>query len=351
MASSQSIAYRAGVIGLDVALVLALKGFGPNITVVAEFFPGDTSTQYTSPWAGCNFSAISGSDANALRWDTLGYAHLMKLASEQPQQSWVLRTPSIEYWDSNIPREKLETMAKYLEDFKVIPKEELPNGVGFGISCTSVTINAPNHLRYLYDRLKNEFGVTFIRQKLPDIQSAFINPSTRLVFNCTGNASATLPGVTDTSCYPTRGQVVLTRAPGVTTNIMRHGKDYETYVIPRPYSNGNVILGGYMQKGNGDGSTYSHETDSILRRTTELSSELRAAKPEILAAFAGLRPSRHGGARVQRDDAAGGKRTIVHNYGAGGTGFQAGYGMATDAVNLAYDVLNSLESGKNEARL
>lgn len=194
----------------------------------------------------------------------------MKLASEQPQQSWVLRTPSIEYWDSNIPREKLETMAKYLEDvsllpcdycsswprliipqFKVIPKEELPNGVGFGISCTSVTINAPNHLRYLYDRLKNEFGVTFIRQKLPDIQSAFINPSTRLVFNCTGNASATLPGVTDTSCYPTRGQVVLTRAPGVTTNIMRHGKDYETYVIPRPYSNGNVILGGYMQKGNG----------------------------------------------------------------------------------------------------
>lgn len=54
---------------------------------------------------------------------------------------------------------------------------------------------------------------------------------------------------------------------------------------------------------------------------------------------------------MQRDDAAGGKRTIVHNYGAGGTGFQAGYGMATDAVNLAYDVLNSLESGKNEARL
>lgn len=31
--------------------------------------------------------------------------------------------------------------------------------------------------------------------------------------------------------------------------MMRHGKDYETYVIPRPGSNGNVILGGYMQKG------------------------------------------------------------------------------------------------------
>jgi hypothetical protein len=30
---------------------------------------------------------------------------------------------------------------------------------------------------------------------------------------------------------------------------MRHGKDYETYIIPRPQSNGNIILGGFMQKG------------------------------------------------------------------------------------------------------
>ena len=78
---------------------------------------------------------------------------------------------------------------------------------------------------------------------------AFSNPSTRIVFNCSGNASKTLKGVEDVKCFPTRGQVILARAPRVRTNIMRHGKDYETYVIPRPSSNGNVILGGYMQKG------------------------------------------------------------------------------------------------------
>ena len=60
--------------------------------------------------------------------------------------------------------------------------------------------------------------------------------------------SKDLPDVQDMACFATRGQVVLVKAPRVQTNIMRHSKDYETYVIRRPESNGNGILGGYMQK-------------------------------------------------------------------------------------------------------
>lgn len=136
--------------------------------------------------------------------------------------------------------------------FVIIPKEELPAGVSFGVSFTTVTINAPGHLKYLQNRLQNQYGVRFVRQKVPSIASVFAaNPAAEIVFNCIGNAARTMPGVKDPKCYPTRGQVVLVRAPQVRRNIMRHGKDYETYVIPRPESNGNVILGGYMQKGNG----------------------------------------------------------------------------------------------------
>lgn len=87
-----------------------------------------------------------------------------------------------------------------------------------------------------------------MRRSIPSIQAAYISESTRVVFNCTGLASGILPGVEDAKCYPTRGQVLLVKAPDVHLNIMRHGADYETYVIPRPGSNGNVILGGYMQK-------------------------------------------------------------------------------------------------------
>lgn len=41
---------RAGVIGLDVALILAENGYGHRTTVVAQHLPGDTSIDYTSPW-------------------------------------------------------------------------------------------------------------------------------------------------------------------------------------------------------------------------------------------------------------------------------------------------------------
>lgn len=133
-----------------------------------------------------------------------------------------------------------------------MPAQDLPEGAKFGASFTTFTINAPKHIEYLYTRLKEQHGVRFIRQTLPSLQAALDNnPGAKVLFNCTGNAARTLPGVEDDKCYPTRGQVLLTKAPQVSTNMMRHGRDYETYIIPRPRSNGNVILGGYMQKGNG----------------------------------------------------------------------------------------------------
>lgn len=66
--------------------------------------------------AGCNFSAISGTDANAIKWDMHGYAHLRKLASENPDKTFVKKTPSIEFWDDNVPHDKIKAMGNYLED-------------------------------------------------------------------------------------------------------------------------------------------------------------------------------------------------------------------------------------------
>lgn len=90
-----------------------------------------------------------------------------------------------------------------------------------------------------------------------------------------------------------------------------------------------------------DSSTYASEADSIIERTTALSPELSKHSFETVAAFSGLRPSREGGARIERTDidVAGHTRVIVHNYGAGGTGFQAGYGMATESVDTIDDIL------------
>ncbi|KAL5380446.1 hypothetical protein DPSP01_007768 [Paraphaeosphaeria sporulosa] len=340
----------AGVIGLDVALLLAERGYGPSITVVAEHLPGDTSINYTSPWAGANFSAISGGDANALRWDKYGYQHMMKLAEEHGTEACISKTPSFEYWDELPSKAKIESMSGYLEDFEMLSVTDIPEGCQFGVSFTTITVNAPRYIQYLYRLLQNQYGVQFVREKLPSIKAAFSDISTKVVFNCTGNGARRLPGVEDAKSYPTRGQILLTRAPQITNNVMRHGKDYETYIIPRPQSNGNVILGGYMQKGVSTGDTFSSESESIVERTTTLLPELLTPGMEVLAAFSGLRPSREGGARVERtsiqlDESRNG--ILVHNYGAGGTGFQAGLGMARDAVSAVEDVLRSIPREKS----
>lgn len=74
---------------------------------------------------------------------------------------------------------------------------------------------------------------------------------------------------------------------------------------------------------------------------------LKSNQTEILGAFAGLRPSREGGARVARENvqlgATGRRVVVVHNYGAGGTGYQAGYGMAVEAVNTVVEEINTLD--------
>jgi hypothetical protein len=66
--------------------------------------------------AGANFSAISGGDANALRWDRLGYSHMMKLAKKHGKEACIAKTPSFEYWDEMPARGKIDSMAEYLQD-------------------------------------------------------------------------------------------------------------------------------------------------------------------------------------------------------------------------------------------
>lgn len=132
--------------------------------------------------------------------------------------------------------------------FRIIPNKDLPQGLKFGITFTALTINAPKHIEYLHSLLRDQYGVRFIRKTLPNVLAGYASPATKVVFNCTGIAARTFSGVEDAKVFPTRGQVLLVKAPKVKDIAMIHGTGYETYIIPRPGSNGNVVLGGYMQK-------------------------------------------------------------------------------------------------------
>jgi len=75
----------------------------------------------------------------------------------------------------------------------------------------------------------------------------------------------------------------------------------------------------------------------IMKRAVEICPEL--VKPGqgaeglgVIRHVVGLRPLRVGGVRLEKEVIDGVK--VVHNYGAGGFGYQASYGMATYAVRL-----------------
>ncbi|OWB81762.1 D-aspartate oxidase activity protein [[Candida] boidinii] len=334
----QIVVLGSGIIGLYTTYCLIYEaGFDPaKITIVAEFLPGDQSTLYTSPWAGGNFSCISPADDTTLAYDKFTYLNLFKIQKKLGgPESGLDNKPSTEYWDFYPGDDKINSLKQYLKDFTVIPKSELPEGVEYGITYTTWSFNCPVFLQNMANFL-NKRNVTIIRKHLTHISQAYLTVNTKVVFNCTGIGAADLGGVKDEKVYPTRGQVVVVRAPHIQENKMRWGKDYATYIIPRPYSNGELVLGGFLQKDNWTGNTFGFETDDIVARTTALLPKILDEPLHIIRVAAGLRPSRHGGPRIEAEICEEGKLTI-HNYGASGYGYQAGYGMSYEAVKLLVD--------------
>lgn len=310
--------------------------------------PGDQSYLYTSPWAGGNFSTVSADDDAALEYDKISFTNLKRLIEKFGPEAGLKMLPATELFECDFPsQKKIDHLKSYIPDFEVLSKDQLPGDATFGIKFTTINFFCPKFITFLQNYMK-ERGAIFLKRKLENINDAFSlfpdngnkESKTKVVFNCTGIGAHSLGGVQDPKVYPTRGQVVVVRAPHIQENKALVTEFFDTYIIPRPYSNGHVILGGYMQKNNWRGfETNAHETASILERTCALLPEINdhGRKPiEIIREASGLRPSRVGGARIEREDLPDGG-IIIHNYGAGGTGYQSGYGMAYKAVKLWTD--------------
>lgn len=334
----------AGIIGLYSTFNLIEKGVSPtDITIVAQYFPGDESINYTSPYAGGNFLCITGDDADTLNFDKVTYLNLKRIQQKLGGARCGLdRCISYENWDVKPSKSKLDSLLSYLEDVEVIPLEALPDGVVYGIKFLSWSFNCPKFLSNFFDYLTVTQNVKHVRRGLSHISQAFLDHDTKVVINCTGIGAHKLGGVNDSNVYPTRGQVVVIKAPHIQENVMRWGRDFATYIIKRPYSNDQLILGGFMQKDNWTSDTFGNETKDILERTTNLFPKILAENPhgsqikdlEILRVVSGLRPSRHGGVRIEKELLDEGK-FVVHNYGASGYGYQAGFGMGEMAARLA----------------
>jgi D-amino-acid oxidase len=215
-------------------------------------------------------------------------------------------------------------------------------------------------MAYLQNRFEQAGGVIQM-QKLSRLDELATEGAAAVV-NCTGLGARFLEDVRDENVYPTRGQLIIVRAPNVTDIWRYEGPDpqYPSYILPR--GDGTAGLGGTMlandllsivlsiladflrfwftlddecnRRSNCSSTPHpcffflsstqvnNDTAKDILARCAEMVPELQdASKTEILAHTVGLRPSRKGGVRLEVDPTKRiGSAVLVHCYGHGGFG-------------------------------
>lgn len=155
--------------------------------------------------------------------------------------------------------------------------------------------------------------------------------------------ASTLGGVEDKSVVPARGQIVIVRnvAPAMMdVSGTDDGADEACYMMTRA-AGGGTILGGSYQLGNWESQVDPNLAVRIMKRAVQLCPELTGGRGiehlDIIRHGVGLRPVREGGTRIERERI--GDVCVVHNYGAGGAGYQSSYGCAQAAVKLVEETL------------
>ncbi|MEH1011879.1 FAD-dependent oxidoreductase [Micromonospora sp. CPCC 206060] len=306
----------AGVVGLTSAV--RLQQAGARVAVVTADEPERTVSRVA---AAVWYPTHTAGDPRVLGWADRTYAELARQATDgvpgvvlRPTRALLRSLPdSRPWWASAVPDfTQRAGSAPYAAEQRY----------------TAPSVEMPRYLPWLVKQLTAAGGM-LERRRLDRL--AEVSDLAPVVVNATGLAARTLAD--DPAVHPARGQIVLVSNPGLFTSV-RDEEDPAglTYVHPRSR---DVVLGGTFEEGATGLAPDEATGAAILRRCTALVPELAGARQ--LGQLVGLRPARHGGARVEVDPVGlpGGTR-LVHNYGHGGAGVTLGWGCADEVVDLLF---------------
>jgi D-amino-acid oxidase len=307
-----------GVIGLTCAL--RLQSTGARVRVVTADEPASTvSSLAAAVW----YPTRTAGGARVLGWARRTFDELVDQAARgvpgvvmRPSRMLLRRPPTATPW-----------WAAAVPDFRAVRQADAPAPVAPEWAFTAPTVEMRPYLDWLVRRFTSAGGVLVHRriERLADV--AGLAP---VVVNATGLAASTLAG--DRDVYPARGRIVLVTNPGLRTSVRDEDNPAgRTYVHPRSR---DVVLGGTFEPYETDTRPDVAAGRAIIERCTRLVPELAAAR--VIAQLVGLRPARHGGARVEADpDGLPGGTQLIHNYGHGGAGVTLAWGCADDVAALA----------------
>lgn len=162
--------FGAGVIGLTTSLVLSHTYPNATITVVAKHFPGDRSIEYTSPWAGANWSSMANDNGPLEKYDEVTFNRFGQIIDGRDvwgcqiikkgegNEAGLSRQGMRAIFDAPIEETGILTEAtgkvwydELVGGLKDVKKEEMPEGGVFGIDFPSTfRINTQVYL-YWYE--------------------------------------------------------------------------------------------------------------------------------------------------------------------------------------------------------
>ncbi|EXJ81579.1 D-amino-acid oxidase [Capronia coronata CBS 617.96] len=358
MAQKNIVVIGAGVAGLTTALLLS-RNARYKIVVAAKHMPGDYDIEYASPWAGANYMPVGARGSKAAEYEKDTWAPLEDLAQNHPEAGVHFQECQIHSRAKDAGSATADWFNELLSpdawfkdvvpNFHQLPASSFGPGINAATSFTSVCINTAIYLPWLVSEcLKN--GVTFRRavfQHIADAASPSLHHERKvdLLVNCTGLNASKLGGVEDKSVVPARAQVVIVRNDAgkmLATSGTDDGDDEACYIMTRA-AGGGTILGGCYQKGNWESQVDPNLAVRIMKRAVDICPSLTGGKGvehlDIIRHGVGLRPVRAGGTRVGKERIHG--VWVVHNYGAGGAGYQNSYGCANAAVKLVDQALDA----------
>jgi D-amino-acid oxidase len=306
----------AGVSGLTCGVVFAERGYR------TASFAEETGQQTTSGAAAALWFPYDAEPAEkVIAWALQTFDVLVDLTHVPASGVSIIelrqfsRTREIQVPDWAIPLGARRVIASEVEG----SRGSFKSGFTLRVPLTDTTI----YLDYLAARFLKaggEINANVRFQELEDVDQQF-----ELVINCAGIGAREL--VQDLDLEPHRGQVaIVPRIERLSCAIVCDDAPL-MYAIPR---RNDCVFGGTNDLSS-DLAADAATTDQII---AECSRVLDIDKPNILAQRVGLRPFRKSGVRLERDELRDG-RTVIHNYGHGGSGFTLSWGCAREVVNLA----------------
>jgi D-amino-acid oxidase len=301
----------AGVSGLTCGVVFAERGI--RATILAD----QIGTQTTSGAAGALWFPYDAEPAEkVIPWALTTFRVLVDLTKNPG--SGVSMIELRQYCRSG----KIQ-IPDWAHPF-VIPSEVegsltisvFESGFALRVPLTDTTI----YLDYLAQRFQKAGGE--IRNNLCLEKLEAVDPKFDLVINCAGIGARELARDGDLEAH--RGQVAIVPKLDNLKCAIVCDDDPLMYVIPRA----NDCLFGGTNEVSDDLEPDPKTTKAIV---AECSRVLEIKSPRVIRERVGLRPFRKSGVRLEKEKLRDG-RTVIHNYGHGGSGFTLSWGCAQEVL-------------------